>query len=62
MDTAVVDPAAFGARMRDLLTGHALTMLIGIGHRAGLFDAAARGPATGAELAGRAGCHERSTT
>jgi hypothetical protein len=43
--------------MRDLLTGHAPSTLIGIGHRTGLFDAAARGPATGAE---RAGCHERA--
>lgn len=54
-----MDTATFGARMRDLLTGHALTTAIGIGHRTGLFDAAARGPATSAELAERAGCHER---
>lgn len=54
-----MDAAAFGARMRDLLTGHALTTLIGMGHRTGLFDAAARGPATSAELAQRAGADER---
>jgi hypothetical protein len=34
-------------------------MLIGIGHRTGLFEAAARGPATSAELADRAGLDER---
>ncbi|MBW0116814.1 class I SAM-dependent methyltransferase [Pseudonocardia abyssalis] len=55
-----MDTAAFGARMRDLLTGHALTTLIGIGHRTGLFDAAAaQGPATSSELADRAGLDER---
>lgn len=54
-----MDAAAFGAHVRDLLTGHALTTLIGIGHRTGLFDAAATGPATSAELAERAGLDER---
>jgi DNA-binding IclR family transcriptional regulator len=33
--------------------------MIDIGHRTGLFEAAAHGPATSAELAGRAGLHER---
>jgi hypothetical protein len=51
--------AAFGRRLLDLLTGHALTTLIGIGHRTGLFDALAPAPATGPELAARAGLHER---
>jgi SAM-dependent methyltransferase len=50
---------AFGDRLLDVLTGGMLTMLIGIGHRTGLFEAAARGPATSAELAERAGLHER---
>ena len=50
---------AFGARLLDLLTGNVLTMLIGIGHRTGLFEAAAQGPATSEELAARAGLHER---
>lgn len=54
-----MDTAAFGAHLRGLLTGHALTTLIGIGHRTGLFEAAARGPATSAELAERVECHER---
>jgi SAM-dependent methyltransferase len=51
--------ATFGARLLDLLTGHALTMMINLGHRTGLFDAAAQGPATCAELAARAGLTER---
>ena len=50
---------SFGARMLDLLTGHALTMMINIGYRTGLFEAAAQGPATSAELAARAGLAER---
>jgi 2-polyprenyl-3-methyl-5-hydroxy-6-metoxy-1,4-benzoquinol methylase len=33
--------------------------MIDLGHRTGLFDAAAQGPATSAELADRAGLHER---
>jgi 2-polyprenyl-3-methyl-5-hydroxy-6-metoxy-1,4-benzoquinol methylase len=53
------DTRAFGERLLGLLTGGMLTMLISIGHRTGLFEAAARGPATSRELAGRAGLHER---
>jgi len=49
----------FAARLTAILTGGALTMLISLGARTGLFEAAARGPATSAELAGRAGLHER---
>ncbi len=49
----------FPTRLRDMLTGHALTTLIAIGHRTGLFEAAARGPATSAGLAERAGLDER---
>lgn len=51
--------AAFGQHMVGTLTGGALTMLISIGHRTGLFVAAAAGPATSAELAARAGLQER---
>jgi len=50
---------AFGETLRGLLTGHVLTMLISVGHRTGLFEAAARGPATCPGLAERAGLHER---
>ncbi|HEX4249032.1 MAG TPA: class I SAM-dependent methyltransferase [Pseudonocardia sp.] len=58
-DASVEATAAFGGRLRELLTGHALTMLLSIGHRAGLFEAAALGPATSVELAQRAGLDER---
>jgi SAM-dependent methyltransferase len=51
--------AEFGARLLGMLTGNVLTMLIGLGQRTGLFDAAAQGPATSAELAARAGLDER---
>jgi hypothetical protein len=54
-----IETQAFSSRLLELLTDHALTMLIGIGHRTGLFEAAARGPATSAELADRAGLDER---
>lgn len=50
---------AFAARMLGTLTGGALTMLVSVGHRTGLFEAAARGPATSAVLAERAGLAER---
>ncbi|MEJ3659105.1 class I SAM-dependent methyltransferase [Actinomycetes bacterium KLBMP 9759] len=50
---------AFGARLLGMLTGHTLTMMIGIGHRTGLFAAAAQSPATSEELAERAGLTER---
>ncbi|VVJ18526.1 Putative transcriptional regulatory protein [Amycolatopsis camponoti] len=49
----------FAAHLTATMTGSALTMLIGVGHRTGLFEAAARGPATSDELAERAGLHER---
>ncbi len=51
--------AVFAKRMLDVLTGAALTMLVSIGYRAGLFEAATTGPATSAELAERVGLHER---
>jgi SAM-dependent methyltransferase len=49
----------FGARLLEMLTGSVLTMLIGLGQRTGLFDAAAQGPGTSEELARRAGLDER---
>ncbi|MEV6828779.1 methyltransferase domain-containing protein [Amycolatopsis sp. NPDC051102] len=49
----------FAAHLTATMTGSALTMLIGVGHRTGLFEAAARGRATSAELAERAGLQER---
>jgi hypothetical protein len=45
---------AFAGRLFELYTGGLLTFLVDIGHRTGLFAAAAAGPATSAELAGRA--------
>lgn len=49
----------FAGRLFDLFTGAALSCLVNIGHRTGLFEAAAAGPATSAELAVRAGLDER---
>ncbi len=49
----------FAAHLTATMTGGALTMIIGLGHRTGLFEAAARGPATSAGLAERAGVQER---
>src|SRR5688500_20213031 len=50
---------AFARKLRDVLTGSGLTKLISLGYRTGLFEAAAQGPATSAELADRAGLNER---
>jgi Methyltransferase domain len=52
-------PGAFAGHLVRTLTGGALTMLISLGYRTGLFEAAAAGPATSAGLADRAGLHER---
>lgn len=49
----------FARKLLDVLTGSALTKLISLGYRTGLFEAAAHGPATSAELADRAGLDER---
>lgn len=49
----------FAGRLFELYTGGMLTYMIDLGHRTGLFDAAAQGPATSAELASRAGLQER---
>jgi hypothetical protein len=51
--------AAFAEHLITTLTGGALTMLVSVGHRTGLFEAAAQGPATSTGLAGRAGLQER---
>ena len=51
---------AFAGRMLDLLNGGALTVMISVGHRTGLFDAlGARDGATSPELADAAGLDER---
>jgi SAM-dependent methyltransferase len=50
---------AFARRLVDVYTGSALTKLTSLGYRTGLFEAAAQGPATSAELAERAGLDER---
>jgi SAM-dependent methyltransferase len=50
---------AFGGRMMSILTGGLLSLMVDIGHRTGLFAAAAEGPATSEQLAARAGLCER---
>lgn len=50
---------AFGGRMMSILTGSLLSSMVDIGHRTGLFTAAAEGPATSEQLAARAGLCER---
>jgi hypothetical protein len=52
-------PGEFAGHLVRTLTGGALTMLISLGYRTGLFEAAAAGPATSAGLATRAGLQER---
>jgi SAM-dependent methyltransferase len=49
----------FAGRLLSLYAGSMLTYMIDIGHRTGLFAAAARDRATSDELAGRAGLTER---
>lgn len=46
-------------RLVGTLNEAAVALMISVGHRAGLFDALARGAATSAELAERSGCDER---
>src|SRR5262249_8750682 len=56
------DPAkveAFAGQLMPILAGGLLSHLIDIGHRTGLFAAAAQGPGTSEEIAERAGLHER---
>lgn len=52
-------PSSFADHLVGTLTGGALTLLISVGYRVGLFEAAAPGPATSAVLAARAGLQER---
>jgi len=49
----------FAGRLLSFFSGSMLSYMIDIGHRTGLFAAAARGPATSDELAERAGLNER---
>ncbi|WP_024877592.1 class I SAM-dependent methyltransferase [Saccharomonospora piscinae] len=49
----------FAEHLMELTTGGMLSHLIGIGHRTGLFDALASGPADSPTLARRANLHER---
>jgi SAM-dependent methyltransferase len=60
--TDTFDPAlaeAFAGTLFGLYTGGMLTFMVDIGYRTGLFEAAARGPATSQNLAARAGLQER---
>jgi len=50
---------AFGTRLIATLGGSLMSSMIHIGHRTGLFEAAAQGPATSEQLAARAGLVER---
>src|SRR5712691_3312061 len=56
------DPAkaeAFGGQMMGILGGGLLSLMVDVGHRTGLFAAAAAGSATSEQLAARAGLDER---
>jgi hypothetical protein len=57
LDEARVE--AFAGRLFELYTGGMLTLMVDLGYRTGLFTAAAAGPATSGELAGRADLKER---
>jgi SAM-dependent methyltransferase len=59
---APFDPAkaeAFGGRIMQILGGGLLSLMVDLGHRTGLFAAAAEGWATSDQLAARAGLTER---
>jgi SAM-dependent methyltransferase len=49
----------FAARLLGVYNGAMLTLMIDLGNRVGLFDAAAKGPGTSADLAKRADLNER---
>ncbi|WP_332664341.1 class I SAM-dependent methyltransferase [Aeromicrobium sp.] len=49
----------FAGELISHYTSGMVTMMVDVGHRSGLFEAAAEGPATSEELAARAGLHER---
>jgi SAM-dependent methyltransferase len=51
--------ADFADRMMSVLNGGAIALMTSVGHRTGLFDALAAGPATPQGLAERAGLEER---
>ncbi len=51
--------AAFGGQLMGAVNGGMLALMIDVGHRTGLFEAAAQGPASSEGLAGRAGLSER---
>lgn len=57
LDESLVEE--FAEQLFGFYTGGMLTYLVDIGHRTGLFGAATGAPATSAELADRAGLHER---
>ena len=57
VDAAAVEE--FAAKLVETITGGLITCLIEIGRRVGLFELAAAGPATSAELAERGGLQER---
>jgi 2-polyprenyl-3-methyl-5-hydroxy-6-metoxy-1,4-benzoquinol methylase len=57
VDAAAVEE--FAAKLIETITGGLITCLIEIGRRVGLFELAAAGPATSAELAERGGLQER---
>lgn len=60
--TPTIDQARaeeFAGRLFELYAGGLLTFMVDIGFRTGLLEAAARGPATSARLAARAGLNER---
>ena len=61
-DTQAIDETRveeFAERVFGLYVGGMLTYMIDIGHRTGLFEASAQGPATSEALAARAGLQER---
>lgn len=49
----------FAGKLLNIYTGSVLTKLVDVGYQTGLFEAAAKGPATSQELAERAGLNER---
>ena len=58
-----IDPPkveAFAERLMGTYVTSIVGLMIDVGHKAGLFEAAAQGPATSEELAERAGLQERS--
>lgn len=55
----IVRAKAFAGRLFGLYTGGILSLMVEIGYRTGLFESAAKGPATSEELAERAGLDER---